>query len=196
VVQGALTGADAFAPRPWPAPDVNPTCNAKPSKLPGNYTVVGAYGIVKNGKFIPDQSLGQSGYAVLHFAATNPTPTPRPTPTKTPLYLYVGTFSSTAPAPTTGCFALLTTKSGKPLGGHGLDNASAGGAPIFSQAVKHSTVSVGFLVSMLITGLSPTGGHGTFVLDNGARGTITLTGRTIIDAVPNDYVDRALHPSD
>lgn len=177
-----------------PAPDVTPTCNAKPSKLPGNYTVLGAYGHVKSGKFVADLGLFQSGYAVLHYTATNPTPTPKPTPTKTPLYLYVGTFSSIGQAPTNGCFALLTTVSGKPLGGHGSDNASAGGSPVFAQAAKHSTVTTGFLVSLAIIGLSPTGGTGTFVLDNGATGTIKLAGRVKIDSIPNDLVEPALHP--
>lgn len=184
----------AQSPSTRTAPDVAPTCKAKPSKLPGNYTVVGAYGHVVNGKFVADLGFGQSGYAVLHYTATNPTPTPTPSPTKTPLYLYIGTFTSTGQAPTKGCFGLLTTITGKPLGGHGIDNASAGGAPIFSQATRHSTVTAGFLVSMLITGLSPTGGSGTFVLDNGARGTITLTGRIQIDALPNSLVDPVLHP--
>jgi hypothetical protein len=191
-LRGQILRAQSQSSRP--APDVNPTCNAKPSKLPGNYTVLGAYGHVTGGKFFADLGLLQSGYAVLHYTATNPTPTPTPAPTKTPLYLYVGSYTSTGQAPTKGCFALLTTLTGKPLGGHGSDNASAGGAPIFSQPTNHSTVTAGFIVSLLITGLSPTGGVGTFVLDNGARGTITLTGRIQIDASPHDLVDRALHP--
>lgn len=125
-------------------------------------------------------------------------PTSSPVPTATPLlvYTYYGTYTVTAvpsPGPTapafestaqTGCFYVEMTADGSPIpnGFTPTDNTVAFGNPNFSvpfDTLNAALVVGGKLTSIAIGNLGPTTGSGTFTLDNGATGTVTLTSRTL-----------------
>lgn len=150
------------------------------------------------------QTVGQ--YTVSNYTAPTPTPVPTATPTLGPTatptttptprayYIYSGTyaapgFSATPSAggaggaggaqtvsPTSGCAFLITTQDGSALTTGSTANANANGFPSFATAPNATFFANGALTSATIT-LGPSGGNGTFALDNGTSGTIVLTSR-------------------
>jgi hypothetical protein len=119
-----------------------------------------------------------------------PTPTPTTTPSPQPVFVYQGNYSVTHnnSVETTGCAFLVTSQDGSPLSGTPYSGANAD-QPIFNVLVNSTLVKSGFVSSMTINNLSATGGSGSFTLDDGSTGTITLTERT---ALPSSRAARYL----
>jgi hypothetical protein len=131
----------------------------------------------------------------------SPTPTPTPTPTTPPTIgpvptpsgtdyvAYTGAYilggfngSGYSVSPTTGCLLLLTTQSGQPIQPGGGFNASGTGTPLFDTFLGVSAVAVasGSITTFTITGLGASSGNGTFNLDNGVAGSVTIQSSQIV----------------
>jgi hypothetical protein len=129
---------------------------------------------------------GASGsWTKFTIASATPFPVYTPVPGTTnpptiPIYVYLGTYTVTsATAPTTGCFYLVTTTDGSPLSSGGATSAAGVGIPNlanYSSGYALTSVSHGSLTTIGLT-VSATSGSGTFTLDNGDSGTISLSSR-------------------
>ena len=152
-------------------PDVS-GCDAPNLKIPGTYISMAAFGNQKGATFT--STAGISFWMIEKYSkGTKPTPTPSTGPTATPttgptpkpvqVFFYTGTYT-TKKTKQTGCAILFVTKSHKPII-KGFGSGIAGGDPQFSQPyIKTSKPSVIGNLSLTITGLSASGGHGNAVL--------------------------------
>ena len=148
------------------------------------------------------QFTGKGTYLVNLYTNATPTPAPTATPTAGPTaaptttptprayFIYNGTYlappfttiaATGAPSITTnttnGCFFLITTQDGTPLSSGSPDNGSGLGFPSFATSPNSAFYATGAVTASTIN-LTTTGGTGTFTLDTGALGTVTLTSRS------------------
>ena len=138
-----------------------PACTAKPLGVPGKYIGIFAAGTVSGKTFT--STFGQ--WSLLSFtkpAAASSAATPAPKPTAAPVWFYVGTYTM-AKTKQTGC-VLFVGQAVKPKA-----NADSTGGVFFAapplKTTKFSVTIVGLgLVSLKLTGLSPSGGRGTATL--------------------------------
>ncbi len=148
-------------------------CDAPDMKIPGNYISMAAFGSQKGTTFTSTPGIFSTWALSKYTKGTKPTATPSTGPTATPttgptpkpvqVFLYSGTYT-TKKTKQTGCAILFVTKSHKPII-KGLGSGFGGGNPQFSEPyIKTSKPSVLGNLSLTITGLSASGGHGNAVL--------------------------------
>lgn len=159
-----------------------PATQCKFNTLPGTYVFTYATGNVRNGTFTPAPGAGTTVWERYHAESTGmPTPQPTPTPKHPPYYFYLGTYTDkhNGVVDTIACASFLTTQDGSPLPNtNGKYNAEDVNSPTFSHMVKITRIlGVGTVTSMKISGLSATGGKGTYVLSDGSTGVIKFTQR-------------------
>ncbi len=168
-----------------PPPQVCPT-----DVLPGTYTTIIAQGHVSGTTFTAKIGAAASFWERMHYVVATPspkptptpkrTPTPKPSPTPTPqpLFFYLGSYvvKHGAVVDTVGCAALIATQNGASIKGTAFNGENVDN-PEFTKPFHSTFVAFGTVTKLTITGLSATGGHGTFSLSNGTSGTITLTRR-------------------
>ncbi|MBV8638171.1 MAG: hypothetical protein JO322_08800 [Candidatus Eremiobacteraeota bacterium] len=156
-----------------------PVCAAEP--LPGTYTSLDAFGSVKGSTFTFKHGASIWERGVYTAGTTVPTPGPTP-PVGQKVYIYQGTFAlkHNKVIETTGCATLIATQDGSPLK---IRNAPVGAnafttaSPRFTKHIHFLLARVGAVASLSLTTLSSKGGKGTFTLDDGSSGTITLIRR-------------------
>jgi hypothetical protein len=164
-------------------------CGAPFDRVPGNYISMVAFGSQKGTTFTSAKGLS-FWFLSKYTKGTKPTPSPSPGTTPTPttgptpkpikIYLYSGTYA-TKQTKQGGCAILFVTTSLKPIE-KGAGNGIAGGTPQFSLPYVDDVGIATGVLSLKITGLSASGGHGTAVLTT-MKGkeydtaTITLTKR-------------------
>lgn len=186
----AAQGSHFRAPLPAPfdklsalMPD-DSGCDAPNMKIPGSYISMIAFGTQKGTTFTSGDFL--STWLVTKYTkGTKPTPTPSTGPTATPttgptpkpvqVFLYTGTYT-TKKTKQTGCAILFVTKNHHAIE-KGAGSGFAGGDPQFSQPfINQSSASLEGPLTLTITGLSASGGHGNAVLK-------TMKGKTYDTAV-------------
>ena len=186
----AAQGSHFRAPLPAPfdklsalQPD-DSGCDAPNMKIPGTYISMAAFGSQKGTTFT--STAGISFWMIAKYTkGTKPTATPStgptaspttgPTPKPVPVFFYTGTYT-TKKTKQTGCALLFVTKSHKPII-KGFGSGIAGGDPQFSEPyINEGAPSVTGNLSLTITGLSASGGHGNAVLR-------TMKGKTYDTAV-------------
>jgi hypothetical protein len=169
-------------------PDRIPACTAKPAKIPGRYVVFFSSGNVKGTTYtgILKNSLWES--VQLGKATPPPTSSPSPTsspttgPTPAPEYFYYGTYA--IKNGNGGCAYLIATKSGKPFKGEKFNGEAIGQANITAKYYKETLIAFGAL-TIKVTGLSSSGGHGAFTMRDSkghttGTGTVSLVGRALL----------------
>lgn len=172
-------------------PNINPQAGANctaPTYKPkaGPFIVFIANGKVKRGTFKSQSSPLTLWVALKIKKATKPTPPPSTAPSPTPPmdqpeYFYFGQYTL-AKAKQTGCAFLITTQSGKPFTGSKFNGLAFGSPLIKYPKYWKSKVIASGPVTVKLSKLSATGGHGTATLklQNGTTydtATVNLTYR-------------------
>jgi hypothetical protein len=178
------------------APDFDETSatpaptNCPNELIPGTYTSITAQGHITGTTFTAKIGVGSSIWERFTYVLAKPTPTPTPTPKHTPtpkptptptpqpLYFYFGTYivKHVAKVDTTGCATIIATQNGANIKGATYNSINLD-HPSFAKPVRSTFAGLGTVTKLTITGLSASGGKGTFLLSNGFTGTITLTRR-------------------
>jgi hypothetical protein len=174
----AAQGSHFRAPLPAPFDKVSALqpdasgCDAPNMKIPGNYISMAAFGNQKGTTFTSTAGILSTWTLSKYTKGTKPTPGPSNSPTTPPttgptpkpvqVFYYTGTYT-TKKSKQTGCAILFVTKSHKPII-KGFGSGFGGGNPQFSQPYVNSTETLFGSLSLTITGLSASGGHGNAVL--------------------------------
>jgi hypothetical protein len=173
----------AHWPLGGPMPEAASLCNVHPVHVPGKHIVLIANGTLKGSTFT---TLAGGGFWFLEpytVGTPGPTPTPgvTPTPGGPPEWIYYGTYTLKHKHES-GCALLIATQSGKPF-----KKSKANAIGLGTVVTRQKWVNIGLYtalgpLTMKITGISATGGHGSASLKTrkGAKydtATITLVGR-------------------
>ena len=158
-------------------PNAVPHCPS--ASLPGTYTTIVAKGRLAGTTFTAASGSSASSWQRQLYVVATSSPSPKltknPKPAAQSLTVYNGTYTvrnAKGLIDTVGCAELLVTQSG--------GNVKAL-TPSFSKPSRvKQLVASGPIIKLTITGLSKSGGSGTFVLSNKFTGTIKLTSRSIV----------------
>ena len=171
-------------------PSAQASCG-KLEAVPGKYSILVVLGVVKHATFTADPTASTWTYAGV-TEGKPPTPRPSTSPTTSPtssppplqpLYVYSGLYNLKTTGH--GCMLAITTVNGKPIQGEKKYSGLGIGVPALNAKYPiYKKIAAGPL-SMTISSLSATGGHGATALKTTQgkafdSGTVVLLSRVRI----------------